>query len=88
MKMTQEHFNQLKQCIDNVLIDHPTVASEYSKGNFPRSDKVKDINVRFRWDLYHFSGAHKACGNLYSYLNDDHIDTALRNIVPTIAKEY
>ena len=34
---------------------------------------------RFRWDMLHFSGFDTR--PLYSYLNDSHIDTALKRIV-------
>ena len=41
-------------------------------------------DMRYRWDLLHISVPSKwICDNLYPYLNDDHIDTALRKITKT-----
>ena len=38
---------------------------------------------RYRWDLtYAAKLSLWICDTLYPYLNDDHIDTALRRIVP------
>ena len=44
--------------------------------------RAKDIEKRLRWDLLYAAGLSQwICDNLYSYANDDHIDTALRAIV-------
>lgn len=44
--------------------------------------KSKDIEKRLRWDCLYAAGLTPfICDNLYSYLNDDHIDTALKNII-------
>jgi hypothetical protein len=42
----------------------------------------KSIDMRYRWDLLHLS-KHSIIP-LYSYLDDTHIDTALRAIVPPL----
>ena len=43
--------------------------------------KIKDIGVYTRWTLSNYSGTTKfICDNLYSYLNDDHINTALKKV--------
>jgi len=55
MKMKKEDYNVLKSSIEDVLKNMgPDLLQEYEKGEFPRADKVKDLNVRFRWDLFHF----------------------------------
>lgn len=44
--------------------------------------KAKDIAMRLRWDLsYRANLSQWLCANVYPYANDDHIDTALRNIM-------
>jgi len=93
MKMKKEHYNILKSSIEDVLKNvGPALLQEYENGKFPREDKVKDLNLRFRWDLFYFvrpkieSSGKKL--NLYDYLNDSHIDTALRKICPRILKKY
>lgn len=56
----------------------------YRAGDFPRADRVQDVNKRYRWDLF-AAGAAGLIGMLYDAgLNDSHIDTALRAIVPPL----
>ena len=44
--------------------------------------RVKDPNKRLRWDLMWAAVSPVwICDNVYPYANDDHIDTALRQIV-------
>jgi len=63
-------------------LDTPERRTAYSEGRFPRSAAVKDINTRYRWDLFYAARA-------YDLLPDDvtnaHIDTALRHIVAPIS---
>lgn len=51
----------------------------YRTGQFPRADVVKDLDKRYRWDLFWtvFSDLQVD----FSTYNDNHIDTALRSIV-------
>lgn len=52
----------------------------YRRGDFPRAEKTKDLNMRYRWDLYWHANA--VAGRFdTSGLNDAHIDTVLRSIV-------
>ena len=89
MRMKKEHYNILKSSIEDVLKNMgPDLLEEYEKGEFPRADKVKDLNVRFRWDLFHFIRRSGKKLNLYDYLTNSHIDTALRKICPKIIKKY
>jgi hypothetical protein len=47
--------------------------------------KAKDVEKRLRWDLLYYAGLSGwICDNLYSYLDDSHIDTALRYIIKDI----
>ena len=82
MKIKPEHVAYLRERI--VPLDSPERRECYRKGQFPRADKVKDLDRRYRWDLvYSVPGLIRwMCVNLYPYANNDHIDTALRSIVP------
>jgi len=69
MKMTREHYEFLKEAIKK----------NESKVIFRFDCTLSDM--RYRWDLLHISVPSKwICDNLYPYLNDDHIDTALKSI--------
>jgi len=88
MKMKQEHFNYMKKEINIVLEkynDKGQLVEEYKKGNFPRADKVQDLQKSFCFDLFYGASlARWTCDNLYSYLNDEHIYTVLKKICPVI----
>jgi len=88
MKMTEKHYREIKQAINILLEAHPELPESYIAGDFYRSELVKDIDKRYRWDLLNFSNisAKYICDNLYSYLNDIHIDTALKSIVKPLIK--
>ena len=86
MKMVQSDFNKLKEDIAAVLVANPEARNRYAAGQFPRAETTKDVNMRFRWDLAHvvFRSNPGFLDGLYSYLTDNHIDTALRAIVPDV----
>jgi hypothetical protein len=71
MKMTADHYAHISQSLDGIRPLILQAAPEYKAAGL--SDK------RLRWDaLYKCGLTSWICDNLYSYLNDDHIDTALR----------
>ena len=89
MKMKKEHFDFLENEIKKVLIKYNGIEKEYEKGNFSRSDRVKDLQKRFCFDILFGAGINKwVSETLYPYLNDDHIYTALKNICPKVERKY
>lgn len=82
MRMTPDHFNTLREAIHTADNTFPSIREDYEKGAISAK--------RFRWDLLwaspatsHVTGRSWITENLYPYLNDDHIDTALRKITGT-----
>ena len=90
MKMKQEHFDHMKSTIEAFLQTGTITVAQYERGDFPRSDKVNDLQTRFCWDVFHATPGLCAwvCNNLYDYLNDSHIFTALRAICPKAERKY
>lgn len=44
--------------------------------------KAKDVDKRLRWDLMYYAQLSPwVCATLYPYLDDGHIDTALRQVI-------
>lgn len=42
---------------------------------------------RYRWDLFNHAGLTSwCCSVLYTYLNDDHIDSALKSLVKPLVR--
>lgn len=78
MKIKPEHLAALQAMIQPVL--ERTPVAEYRKANPTFSDK------RIRWDYFHAAGKPALsllCDTLYKYMNDTHMDTALKAIVGT-----
>ena len=90
MKMKPQHYDHLKMAIARVWALN---AARYCSGSIKgllddcreklRLDRrVKDVEKRLRWDSFYAAGlARWACDMLYSYLDDTHIDTALRRVM-------
>jgi len=78
MKMTEKDFNTLKNLINKTLNDHPHAINIYKNHSMSYT--------RFIWDAFcaTFSkGSHSEFKkHLLSYLNDNHIETALKKIIP------
>jgi hypothetical protein len=83
MKMTVEHYETLKSAIASIPID--AIADQ--KERLQKDGRVKNVDKRLRWDCLCASQIKIGDGvgmpglPLYQYLNDTHIDTALRNIM-------
>ena len=71
MKITQEHYDHMYR----VMMDYSKtpLLSSYTKSGLTEK--------QWRWDWAIKAGLIKwICDNLYPYMNDDNIDTALRKI--------
>lgn len=81
MKMSAEHVTALTGLI--TPLDTPAARTRYRTGDIPRADRVRDLDKRYRWDLFYLAtaGRWELRNSLAEYLNDSHIDTALRHIV-------
>lgn len=93
MKFTQEHLDILNQGINKILGSDPELIDRYEHGQFPRSDRVKDLQRRFCFDVFYASGVKigdgvGTHGDIEGDYNDDHIYTALKAICPTITRRF
>lgn len=77
MKIKPEHYTALHEAVSRV--DTSERRAKYERREFPRADKVRDLYKRYRWDCLWASGFDLA--PLYEYLDDSHIDSALRKII-------
>jgi hypothetical protein len=60
--------------------------ARYLAGDFPRAATVKDLNKRYRWDLYWQGDGSQALARQGGDLLDAHVDTALRAVVPSLTE--
>lgn len=80
MFVSKDELRKLSDAI--VPLDTVGVRVSYREGRFYNADKVKDLNMRYRWDLLHALPYDEFIGPIYARGgNDDHIDTALRKVV-------
>jgi hypothetical protein len=80
MKMKLAHYNYILNAFRSnenwIPLIRESIANE---------SKAKDNDKRLRWDmLYTVIGSRWIFDNVYSYLEDSHIDTALRAIMREI----
>jgi hypothetical protein len=89
MKITPHDYATMSKALDTLKADMPKYWKEYQ-------DKGLTVG-RFRWDCFFavnpdgMRASAWICKQLYSYLNDSHIETAIKHWfnanVPTIGKE-
>ena len=74
MKITKEHYAILRTACEQVIANNPNMKREYEEQGL--SDK------RYRWDVWYMTENMLTftCNILYKYLDDNHVDTALRSI--------
>ena len=74
MKMTKEDYNKLENAINDL-----------SKEQLINAGLSTKTNESYRWFLFHIVNKPPAFSfrYLHNYLNDNHIDTALRKITNT-----
>ena len=75
MKIKPEHYNYLKEQIQKLDINQIRLDLLNS------SKQPKNFQLRLQWDcLYAANLSTWICDNLYSYMNDDNITSALNAI--------
>lgn len=86
MKVTAQDFEVLRGAI--APLDTPERRMAYNSGDFARADRVRDIDKRYRWDLFY--DARRVVGfevfDFVSGYTNEQIDTALRRIVEEVAR--
>ena len=86
MKITATEVTTLREAL--APLDTESRREAYRNGDFPRSESVKDIDKRYRWDLF-WAAFNVPNWNVRSILatgkyEDSHIYTALRSIIPPL----
>ena len=86
MKLTLDQMEAMRERI--APLDTAERRQAYREGRFPRADRVKDLDMRYRWDLYHAGRVSDVLDRWGSGdgLTDAHIDTGLRRIVPALGE--
>ena len=83
MKMKPEHFEQLDLLITEFIETYSGGLIQLRAAIHSQATHL-DKEMWFRWDLFHAAVPSEFAHELHEYLNDTHIDTALRHIVPCL----
>lgn len=79
MKMRPDHYEYILIKFRGFVSRNPNAIAEHRANLSPYNG---DLEMRIRWDMLRAAvGFEWVSDNLYSYLNDTHIDTALRAIM-------
>lgn len=78
MKIKPEHYELMKTAIEALVATKPDAYAEYQKAGLS--------DMRYNWDVFRAAKVEGnttrfICDVLYPYLNDDHINTALKRIL-------
>jgi hypothetical protein len=86
MKIKTEHYEAIKTAFQK--LGAVTISGYRDWLLSPHNPRpAKDVEKRLRWDfLYTTPGSQWVSDNLYPYLDDTHIDTALKSIVAEIER--
>ena len=84
MKMSAEALAELRSAIEPLDTDYRR--DQYRQRAIPNGERVGDIDKRYRWDLMYMATPPSWALRQYDDfgLDDRHIDTALRSIVPPL----
>lgn len=92
MKIKPKHLEFMEAKINKFIEvsgGKEALVNKYETGDFPRSELVKCLNDRFFSDVLHYAGLTPfVCEELYDYMNDSHIQTALKSVLPTLTRKY
>jgi len=84
MKISKEHYEHIKQAFQTLSVnDNEKHWKHLKQAKKDRTQYIKDIDMRFRWDCFWSRNLSEwVRTTLYPIgINDDHIDTALKNII-------
>ena len=85
MKMKKEHFDEIKSRIGKLFLTNKHLVDLYESAEFPQAEKIKDLQTRFNFDIFYYVTPGKwVSDNLYPYLDDSNINTALNQILPKL----
>ena len=83
MKITPAHYQHMQAAIAAIATPAKIAAHRQFIVN---EGKAQDVEKRLRWDMSYYSGLTPyICDNVYSYADDTHVDTALRQIMRELA---
>jgi len=84
MKLDRDTLDRMRDAI--APLDTPQMRERYRAGDFPRANATRDLDMRYRWDLFWKAGGYRLLPSKNG-LDSSHIDTGLRRVVPSLTGE-
>ena len=88
MKIKPDHYALLEFSLNKFMGEHPYIVEQYETGDFIRSDRVNDLQMRFCFDMLWLCNLTWLRPELSTYLEDSHVYTALKRILPKVERRY
>ena len=86
MKITKEHYNFMKQEIAKIWSKEKHDCHVKFVAN---EGKAKVTSKRVRWDWSYYANLTAfICDSIYTYANDQHLDTALKSIISELEEQH
>jgi hypothetical protein len=89
MKMSQADYDALKISISRKVEVLGVDKIKAHRETLKSDPRVKNLDMRYRWDILNLKSRRdentELFDRLYVYLNDDHIDTALKKIIKELS---
>lgn len=83
MKIKQQDYQAIKTALSETIESKGHALYMAHKESLKQDNRVKDQQTRFIWDCFYSIPAgqrNPLTSALYAYLNDNHIETALKTI--------
>ena len=93
MKITPEHYQVIRKRMASTIEDigREKIMDRYYdlvRMKLSGEQNIKDPHMRLRWDLLWLSRLSEfVCDEIYTYADDDHLDTALRKAMSELLPE-
>jgi hypothetical protein len=87
MRITKDHYEKLKEQMAGKLADTPPSDLTAYMENI-KATRPKTYNMRLAWDLFGSGVSHEFKSELYKYVNDSHIQTAILRISKELGFYY
>lgn len=80
MRISASALEALREAI--APLDTEAARDRYRRGDYPRAELVRDVNKRYRWDLFYAARGSIIVAD--EDLSDAHVYTALRSMVADV----
>lgn len=87
MRASKELVDHVTALVKQAETAMPDVREQYRRGEFHNADRVKDLEKRYRWDMFwYLLRVYPSLNDAIEGFDDSHIDTMLRRAVQPLGE--